>query len=69
MVKVIGNEASMQETLDFSVDLVTTAGIENEFYKENRKRRMCITFAFFSEKIFIDKTISRRKMRVVVYYR
>ena len=34
LLKLSGMRQSVQEALDLSVDLVTTAGIEDEFYKE-----------------------------------
>lgn len=34
LIKLLGMRQSVQEALDLSVDLVTTAGIEDEFYKE-----------------------------------
>ena len=34
LLKLSGMRQSVQEALDLSVDLVTTTGIEDEFYKE-----------------------------------
>lgn len=34
LLKLSGMRQSVQEALDLSVDLVTTAGIEDAFYKE-----------------------------------